>query len=186
MGQSSSSTEDFTLTDSDLDFLVKTTGYGKNDIIDWYKGFQRDCPDGRLSKEKFTRTYKMYCHTASEKFASHVFRIFDTDGNGKIDFKEFLIAIAITSGSDANEKLKWAFRMYDINGDGFIELKEMSKIIKAFYEMMDCSKIEQKAVSQTEKIFEKLDLNKDGKISLEEFLNVCNEDPQLAKIISFK
>ena len=40
----------------------------------------------------------------------YIYRTFDTDGNGYIDFKEFLLAIDITSSGTAEEKLGWAFR----------------------------------------------------------------------------
>ena len=43
-------------------------------------------------------------------FCDHIFRTFDTDGNGYIDFREFLLAIDITSSGTAEEKLGWAFR----------------------------------------------------------------------------
>ena len=34
----------------------------------------------------------------------------DRDKNGFIDFKEFLLAIDVTSAGTPEEKLKWAFR----------------------------------------------------------------------------
>ena len=37
-------------------------------------------------------------------------RTFDTDKNGSIDFKEFLLAIDVTSSGSPEEKLNWAFR----------------------------------------------------------------------------
>ena len=91
---------------------------------------QRDCPDGLLSKTKFLEVYSTFFPTGNpDKFCNHVFRSFDGDNSGKIDFKEFLLAINITSGGDPKSKLNWAFTMYDIDGNGTIEKDEMVEII---------------------------------------------------------
>lgn len=60
-----------------------------------------------------------------------MFRSFDKDGSGSIEFKEFLLAINITSNKGKPEdKLNWAFDMYDIDGNGTIDKSEMESIIK--------------------------------------------------------
>ena len=91
---------------------------------------QRDCPSGQLTRKKFLEVYSgFFPEGNAEKFCEHVFRTFDADNSGKIDFKEFLLAINITSAGKPEEKLVWAFQMYDINGDGTIERSEMVEII---------------------------------------------------------
>jgi len=57
------------------------------------------------------------------------FFCFQLDNSGKIDFKEFLQAINITSEGTPDKKLEMAFRMYDCNGDGSIDETEMRRII---------------------------------------------------------
>ena len=42
---------------------------------------------------------------------NHLFRIFDKDGNGSIDFKEFVLATDITSSGEPEEKLRWTFKV---------------------------------------------------------------------------
>lgn len=131
MGCSLSKTAAISLTDEDVEFLTKNTQYSAKEIREWYTAFRKDCPDGKLTKKKFVEIYKNFFSSGNpDKFCEHVFRTFDADDDGFILFKEFLLAIGITTGTDSKEKLKWAFNMYDINNDGVIENSEMVKIIK--------------------------------------------------------
>ena len=99
------------LSQEDLEFLKSHTRYDENTIKEWYKGFKQDCPNGRLTPPKFVDMYKLFFPSGNaEQFCDHVFRTFDTDKNGYIDFKEFLLAIDVTSAGTPEEKLKWAFR----------------------------------------------------------------------------
>ena len=96
--------------------------------------FQRDCPSGQLTRKKFLEVYSGFFPDGNaEKFCEHVFRTFDADHSELIDFKEFLLAINITSAGKPEEKLEWAFQMYDINADGTIEKKEMVEIISVSF-----------------------------------------------------
>ena len=41
----------------------------------------------------------------------HLFRIFDRDNDGTIDFKEFVLATEITTSGQPEEKLRWTFKV---------------------------------------------------------------------------
>jgi len=80
-----------------------------------------------LTKEQFIKVYKViskklnfqeikffqdfFPSGSAEGFCEHVFRTFDTDNSGFIDFKEFLLAINVTSSGTPEQKLEWAFRV---------------------------------------------------------------------------
>uniref|UniRef100_A0A1Y1K575 EF-hand domain-containing protein n=1 Tax=Photinus pyralis TaxID=7054 RepID=A0A1Y1K575_PHOPY len=122
------------LSKEDMDFLKSHTRYDESTIKEWYKGFKQDCPNGRLTPAKFVDMYKMFFPSGNaEEFCDHVFRTFDMDKNGYIDFKEFLLAIDVTSSGTPEEKLKWAFRMYDVDGNGVIDIQEMTKIVQVSF-----------------------------------------------------
>jgi len=172
------------LPPEDLKFLMSNTHFTKKQIKQWYKGFIRDCPSGQLSKKKFIEVYSSFFPDGNaEAFCNHVFRTFDKDTSGKIDFKEFLLAINITSGGKPEEKLEWAFQMYDINGNGTIERNEMVEIIKAIYSMLGAEDSamsgDMTAESRTGEIFRKMDSNGDGVLTKDEFMKGCMNDKQL-------
>lgn len=53
-----------------------------------FSNLQQDCPNGRLTPAKFVDMYKMFFPSGNaEEFCDHVFRTFDMDKNGYIDFK---------------------------------------------------------------------------------------------------
>ena len=131
--------------------------------------------------------YKLFFPSGNaEQFCDHVFRTFDTDKNGFIDFREFLLAIDVTSAGTPEEKLKWAFRMYDVNGNGFIDQKEMTKIIQAIYDMLGAGAVKptNTADERAKNIFNRMDENNDGHLTEEGFLKGCLQDAELSKMLA--
>ena len=145
----------------------------------------KDCPTGQLTRDKFIDLYKMFIWVGNaEQYCEHVFRTFDTDQNGIIDFEEFLFAMYVTSARTAEEKLTWAFRMYDVDGNGVIDPEEMLKVVQAIYSMLrkDATEPISVADERARNIFRRMDVNRDGLLTEEEFFRGCLEDDDLSKL----
>ena len=52
------------------------------------RGFKKDCPGGLLCQDKVLEMYTMILPEGNAKnFVEQIFRVFDKDGDGTIDFK---------------------------------------------------------------------------------------------------
>jgi serine/threonine-protein phosphatase 2B regulatory subunit len=93
--------------------------------------------------------------------------IFDEDGGGNVDFQEFVSGLsAFSSKGNKEEKLRFAFKVYDIDRDGYISNGELFIVLK----MMVGSNLKDQQLQQiVDKTIMEADLDRDGKISFEEF-----------------
>ena len=187
MGSQSSKLSPEVLSDLHLN-----TKFSKAEIHKWYRNFIKECPSGQLNEEEFKQMYIDFFSPGDElRFSKHVFRTFDTNGDGRVDFREFLWSISITSHGTVEQKLTWAFTMYDLDGDGYITREEMLEIVSCMYKM-GCTRIhacinefgaEITPETHVEKIFRQMDKNMDGKLSLEEFIEGTKLDPAFLGIL---
>ena len=84
----------------------------------------------------------------------------DADGNGEIDYSEFVVATMNEKSLLSNNKLHTAFKMFDKDGGGSISTDEIKQVL-SFGQTLDEAVIAQ--------IVEQVDANGDGEISYEEF-----------------
>ena len=82
---------------------------------EWHQNFREECPEGLLDKDHIMKIYDEISPFGNSKdFVEHIFRIFDKDGDGTIDFKEFMLATDMTASGTPEEKLRWAFKVSKI------------------------------------------------------------------------
>ena len=93
--------------------------------------------------------------------------IFDEDGDGDVDFQEFVTSLsAFSSKGNKEQKLRFAFKVYDIDRDDYISNGELFIVLK----MMVGSNLKDHQLQQiVDKTIMEADLDGDGKISFEEF-----------------
>lgn len=113
-----------------LEELQLNTKFTEEELCSWYQSFLKECPSGRITKQEFQSIYSKFFPEADPKaYAQHVFRSFDANSDGTLDFKEYVIALHMTSAGKTNQKLEWAFSLYDVDGNGAISKSEVLEIV---------------------------------------------------------
>ncbi|MBN3288687.1 RECO protein, partial [Polyodon spathula] len=121
-----------------LEDLKLNTKYSEEELSAWYLSFQKECPRGQITVEQFQSIYASFFPDADPKaYAQHVFRSFDTNNDGTLDFKEYIIALHLTSSGKTVQKFEWAFSLYDVDGNGTICKTEVLEIVKAIFKMIN-------------------------------------------------
>lgn len=133
---------------------------------------------GALSKEEFMQIHELQ----QNPLVQRVIDLFDQDGNGEIDFKEFIEGISQFSvKGDKEAKLKCeccflsyflkignfflvAFKVYDMDKDGYISNGELFSVLK----MMVGNNLKDTQLQQiVDKTIINADKDGDGKINYE-------------------
>ena len=56
----------------------------------------------------------------AEKVENHIFRIYDANGDGVIDFHEFMTVFMILTGDEPRSVLQRMFLIFDVDNSGLI------------------------------------------------------------------
>eukprot|EP00092_Neocalanus_flemingeri_P042244 GFUD01046104.1.p1 GENE.GFUD01046104.1~~GFUD01046104.1.p1 ORF type:complete len:139 (+),score=43.59 GFUD01046104.1:25-417(+) len=117
----------------------------------------------------------------------HVFRIYDSNNDGVIDFTEFMLIFFIMSEGAPEEVLTKIFRVFDVNSDGTITQKEMTKLIKDMYGLLQSEDPNLAAKDLIAKsAFAEMDKDQNGKISITEFIAACMGQEEFSKMLALK
>ncbi|MDP2437841.1 MAG: EF-hand domain-containing protein [archaeon] len=128
----------------------------------------------RIGVEQFARVLGMPLTPAVRT----LFKTVDTDGNGALNFREWLVSLAfLNQRSEALEQtMRFAFKVFDMNGDGCVSRAEFAATMKR----INPSYWDQAAA---EALFNKVTSSSAEMISLDEFLNYTRQHPLTASLI---
>ena len=149
------------LPKKDIRKIQKQISIDTDKIKARHKEFVKEYPDGKVPVASLFEG-------ESEESRKDLLKIMDTDGNGKIDFKEFIVCMGMLESISqelTKKNLTWMFKAFDFDNSGTMCRKEflaLSKII-AGDEGLDEKHIL--------RVFNKLDTNIDNELNLDEFVD---------------
>ncbi|XP_071109359.1 uncharacterized protein [Haliotis cracherodii] len=126
--------------------------------------------DGTISLKELGSVLRSLNFNPSEKLVCEAAKRLDKDGNGKCDFEDFRVFMKETkecmpSKEEFLDVMLRAFKTFDRDGNKFIDRKEIEGVLTSLGEQL--------SESELDYMMKYADLNGDGKIDYQEFVNLC-------------
>lgn len=170
----------------DLATLREVTGLSALSASDLFSIFSASCKEEVLTRAEFKRCFFAILERLNRKptreiakFLDRLFDAFDEDGSDSVDFVELSSGLSVLCGGMNEDKVVEAFKLFDADGDGYITQQEMeaylASVFNVMYETTPATKqsigIDAKTLARytTMQAFEESDVNRDGRLALEEF-----------------
>ncbi|XP_075706810.1 guanylyl cyclase-activating protein 2 [Rhinoderma darwinii] len=160
------------------------------ELQEWYKKFVVECPSGTLFMHEFKRFFGVADNQEAADYVEHMFRAFDKNGDNTIDFLEYVAALNLVLRGKLEHKLKWTFKVYDRDGNGCIDKTELLEIVESIYNLKKVCRQGQEDRNPllspeevVDRIFQLVDENGDGQLSLDEFIDGARKDKWVMKML---
>ena len=125
--------------------------------------------DGVLNKEEIIESYRNVYGTIDPDIVENMIKSIDLDGNGVIDYNEFLACSINKDKILRNDNLKICFDEFDTDKSGKISVNEISSIFKQGNNENNGD------MEAFKNMVKNADENGDGEISFEEFQDIMNK-----------
>ncbi|KAK8963606.1 Calcium-dependent protein kinase 30 [Platanthera guangdongensis] len=130
-------------------------------ISDMFRLMDAD-DDGKITFEELKAGLQKVGSQLAEEEMKMLMEAADVDGNGVLDYGEFVAVSIHLQKQDNDAHLYKAFTFFDKNGSGYIEMDELREALSEDYNKFDNEVLNN--------IMGEVDSNKDGRISYDEFV----------------
>uniref|UniRef100_A0A8C3Y450 Lysophosphatidylcholine acyltransferase 2 n=1 Tax=Catharus ustulatus TaxID=91951 RepID=A0A8C3Y450_CATUS len=140
--------------------------------LDTFAAIASASKGGRIGIEEFAEYLKLPISDVLRE----LFLLFDRNGDGTIDFREYVIGLSILCNpANTEETIRMAFKLFDMDEDGTITEDEFASVVQSALGLPELD---------VSVLFKEIDADETGKLSYEEFKDFALKHPEYATLFT--
>jgi len=152
------------LITADIDMADQLSEEQISEFKEAFSLFDKD-GDGTITTIELGTVMRSLGQNPTEAELQDMINEVDADGNGTIDFPEFLTMMARKMrDTDSEEEIKEAFKVFDKDGNGYISAAELRHVMTNLGEKLTDSEVDE--------MIREADIDGDGQINYDEFVKM--------------
>jgi calmodulin len=121
--------------------------------------------DGSITTQELGTVMRSLGQNPTEAELQGMVNEIDKDGNGTVDFPEFLTMMSRKmKDTDSEEEIREAFRVFDKDGNGFVSAAELRHVMTKLGEKLSDEEVDE--------MIQAADTDGDGQVNYEEFVHM--------------
>ncbi|MBN3298475.1 CALM protein, partial [Amia calva] len=142
-----------------MQYVIHLSLFPRSEFKEAFSLFDKD-GDGTITTKELGTVMRSLGQNPTEAELQDMINEVDADGNGTIDFPEFLTMMARKmKDTDSEEEIREAFRVFDKDGNGYISAAELRHVMTNLGEKLTDEEVDE--------MIREADIDGDGQVNYE-------------------
>ncbi|KAJ2958409.1 hypothetical protein NQZ79_g6017 [Umbelopsis isabellina] len=169
--------------------LARSTHFSAKEINNIRQDFEKanaTVDKTGISEDEFKETVRKYVPDVcpeDDVFFNRLYAAFDVENSKHIGFREFVDGLSVFMKGTPEEKLELSFKLYDMDHDGYLTQAELERVMTQLSVTFSKEDQTNEIRELITRMFEDVDVNGDGKLSLHEYKLSAMKEPLIVDFL---
>jgi len=165
--------------------FVKQTNFNRQEVDKMLQTFHRvgEFNHGKVNRAQFREFITNVFGVTNEFMLARIYEFFDDDNNGNVELQEWMTGLSMAFKGTLDERIDYCYTVYDFTGKGNLNKEELFLLLKDCVIKRPTDEEPEEGIKDLVEIcLGLLDIDRDGRISKNDFKTAVHNQPLLLEV----